>query len=44
MLVWALGDNDRALAFYARLGGKMIRRAQERFGSEMRERVAFGFD
>ena len=44
MLVWALGDNDRALAFYERLGGKMIRRAQERFGSEMRERVAFGFD
>ena len=44
MLVWALGDNDRALAFYERLGGKIVRRAQESFGGEMRERVAFGFD
>jgi ribosomal protein S18 acetylase RimI-like enzyme len=44
LLVWALADNDRALGFYARLGGKQLRRAPERFGAETRERVAFGFD
>jgi ribosomal protein S18 acetylase RimI-like enzyme len=42
-LVWALGENDRAMTFYERLGGRMVRRAQERFGDEQRERVAFGF-
>jgi ribosomal protein S18 acetylase RimI-like enzyme len=42
-LVWALADNDRALDFYTRLGGKIIRRAEERFGDETRGRVAFGF-
>jgi ribosomal protein S18 acetylase RimI-like enzyme len=42
-LVWALADNERALDFYTRLGGKIIRRADERFGDETRGRVAFGF-
>jgi ribosomal protein S18 acetylase RimI-like enzyme len=42
-LVWALADNERALEFYSRLGGKIIRRAEERFGDETRGRVAFGF-
>src|SRR5579872_3641779 len=39
-LVWALADNEGAMAFYKRLGGKVVRRAYERFGSELRERVA----
>ncbi len=43
-VVWALGGNDRALEFYRRLGGSVVRRAQERFGAETRERVAFGFE
>ena len=43
VLVWALADNDRALAFYERLGGGIVRRAEERFGDEVRGRVAFGF-
>ena len=43
-LVWALSDNERAVAFYARLGGRIIRQAEERFGDEMRGRTAFGFD
>ncbi len=43
LLVWALADNDRALDFYERLGGKLIRSAPERFGPELRERIAFGF-
>ncbi len=43
LLVWALADNVRAVNFYERLGGTVVRRAQERFGSEMRDRIAFGF-
>lgn len=43
-LVWALADNDRALGFYERLGGRIVREAQERFGPESRGRIAFGFD
>ena len=44
VLVWALADNERALDFYDRLGGKPLRTAPERFGAEMRERIAFGFE
>lgn len=44
VLVWALADNDRALGFYRRLGGRVVREAEERFGDETRGRVAFGFD
>jgi ribosomal protein S18 acetylase RimI-like enzyme len=43
-VVWALADNDRALEFYKKLGGKIIRQASERFGTEIRGRIAFGFD
>ncbi|MCC3245386.1 GNAT family N-acetyltransferase [Methylocystis sp. WRRC1] len=42
-IVWALADNDKALHFYRRLGGQTVRRAEERFGSDMLTRVAFGF-
>src|SRR5947209_4403431 len=42
-LVWALADNERALGFYEHLGGAVVRRAQERFGDEVRGRIAFGF-
>jgi ribosomal protein S18 acetylase RimI-like enzyme len=43
-LIWALAENARALGFYARLGGRVVRRAPEKFGEETRERIAFGFD
>jgi ribosomal protein S18 acetylase RimI-like enzyme len=43
-VVWALAGNDRAVEFYRRLGGNIVRRAPERFGMETRERIAFGFD
>lgn len=43
-LVWALADNERALRFYNRLGGRVLRSAKEKFGDEIRERVAFAFD
>jgi ribosomal protein S18 acetylase RimI-like enzyme len=42
-IVWALADNEKALAFYRSLGGQAVRRAEERFGSDMLTRVAFGF-
>lgn len=42
-VVWALADNDRATGFYEHLGGRIVRRAQERFGGEPRERVAYAF-
>lgn len=42
-IVWALADNEKALSFYRRLGGQTVRRAEERFGSDMLTRVAFGF-
>jgi len=43
-VVWALAGNERAVGFYRRLGGRILRRAPEQFGVETRERVAFGFD
>ena len=43
-VVWALADNERAVEFYRRLGGAVVRRARERFGGDTRERVAFGFE
>lgn len=43
-LVWALLENERAMDFYRRLGGRVVRRAQERFAGEYRTRIAFGFD
>jgi ribosomal protein S18 acetylase RimI-like enzyme len=43
LVVWALADNERAVSFYRRLGGRVLRRARETFGGQQRERVAFGF-
>ncbi|MFV0280045.1 MAG: GNAT family N-acetyltransferase [Rhodoblastus sp.] len=42
-IVWALADNERALRFYENLGGAEVWRATERFGNDIRARVAFGF-
>lgn len=44
MVVWALADNHRAIGFYQHMGGAIARAAPERFGSEMRQRLAFVFD
>jgi ribosomal protein S18 acetylase RimI-like enzyme len=44
LIIWALADNERAIKFYRKLGGKMIRQTQERFGGETRGRVAFAFE
>jgi ribosomal protein S18 acetylase RimI-like enzyme len=42
-LVWSLADNERAIRFYERLGGLMIGRAHEKFGTVRHERLAFGW-
>lgn len=43
VVVWALADNDRAIGFYRRMGGREAGSGAERFGETTRERVAFGF-
>ncbi|MCA3563299.1 MAG: GNAT family N-acetyltransferase [Methylocystis sp.] len=43
VLVWSLADNERAIAFYERLGGILVGRAHETFGDVSRERLAFGW-
>ncbi len=42
--VWALSGNERALAFYTRLGGKVLKRSTGRFGKSIYESTAFGWD
>lgn len=42
-LVWALADNERALHFYERMGGKIQHRMQERFGASTLNRVGFEY-
>ena len=41
--VWALEDNERAVAFYRRLGGRFVARASERFGAVALGKIAFLF-
>jgi ribosomal protein S18 acetylase RimI-like enzyme len=43
LAVWALADNDRACAFYGRLGGKRIAETTERIGGAALAKVAFLF-
>ena len=43
LVVWALSDNDPAVAFYRALGGRPIARSSERFGSKTLDKVAFGW-
>ena len=41
--VWALTDNDRACAFYRRLGGRPVAQATERMTGAALDKVAFLF-
>jgi ribosomal protein S18 acetylase RimI-like enzyme len=43
IVVWSLGENERALRFYERLGGLLVGRAHEKFGEVSCERLAFGW-
>lgn len=43
VVVWSLGENERAVRFYERLGGLLVGRAHETFGATSCERLAFGW-
>jgi ribosomal protein S18 acetylase RimI-like enzyme len=43
VVVWALRDNERACAFYRRLGGRQIAEVEERIGGAQLGKVAFLF-
>ncbi len=42
-VVWALSDNDPAVAFYRALGGHNIARSSEKFGGKVLDKVAFAW-
>lgn len=42
-VVWSLGENERAVKFYEKLGGLLVGRAHERFGDTACERLAYGW-
>jgi len=43
LVIWALSDNEPAVAFYKALGGRAIARSSERFGQKSLDKVAFGW-
>jgi ribosomal protein S18 acetylase RimI-like enzyme len=44
LVIWALSDNARAVAFYRSLGGKAVARSSERFGTRVLDKVAFAWN
>jgi ribosomal protein S18 acetylase RimI-like enzyme len=43
MVIWALSDNEPALAFYRALGGQPVARSSEKFGDKVLDKVAFAW-
>jgi GNAT superfamily N-acetyltransferase len=41
--VWALADNERACAFYERMGGRSVARVEERIGGTPLAKIAYLF-
>jgi ribosomal protein S18 acetylase RimI-like enzyme len=44
LIVWALSENENAVEFYRRLGGKAVARSSEKFGTRVLDKVAFGWN
>ena len=44
LVIWALSDNEPAVAFYRALGGKAVARSSERFGARVLDKVAFAWN
>ncbi len=44
LVVWALSDNEPALAFYQALGGRPVARSSEKFGDKILDKVAFAWN
>jgi len=43
LVVWALSDNEPAVAFYGALGGRAVARSSERFGLKTLDKVAYAW-
>jgi len=43
IVIWALTDNDPALELYRAMGGRMVARSSEQFGSKTLDKVALGW-
>jgi ribosomal protein S18 acetylase RimI-like enzyme len=43
LVLWALSDNEPALAFYRALGGQPVARSSEKFGDKVLDKVAFAW-
>jgi ribosomal protein S18 acetylase RimI-like enzyme len=43
LVVWALSENENAVAFYRALGGSAVARSSERFGDKTLDKIAFGW-
>jgi len=43
LIVWVLSENEKAVEFYRALGGKVVARSSEKFGTRALEKVAFGW-
>ena len=44
MVIWALSDNEPAVDFYRTLGGRMVARSSESFGTKSLDKVAFAWN
>jgi ribosomal protein S18 acetylase RimI-like enzyme len=44
LVIWALSENEPAVAFYRALGGRGIARSSETFGTKSLDKVAFGWN
>ena len=43
LVVWALSDNEPAVAFYRSLGGRAVARSSEKFGDKTLDKVAYAW-
>jgi ribosomal protein S18 acetylase RimI-like enzyme len=43
LIVWVLSENEKAVEFYRALGGKVVARSSEKFGTRVLDKVAFGW-
>lgn len=43
LIVWALADNDAAVDFYWRRGGRPVAESQEQFGTKKLNKIAFAW-
>ena len=43
LVIWALSDNEPAVAFYRALGGQPVARSSEKFGDKVLDKIAFAW-